>query len=138
MIDPSGREEGTGEDFACEMYMRPIEKKNIALCIVFSIITCGIYSWYWLYCLAEDVNIAADRQDGPSGGFVLLFTIITCSIYQWYWLYKSGDLLEQGRASRGKPQGYLSILYLLLGLFGVGLIAFALMQSELNDYAAAE
>ena len=28
--------------------MRPIVKKNIALCIVFSIITCGIYSWFWL------------------------------------------------------------------------------------------
>lgn len=117
--------------------MRPIVKKNIALCIVFSIITCGIYSWYWLYSLAEDVNAVANREDGPSGGMVLLFTIITCGIYGWYWLYKAGDALEQERAARGKAQGYLAILFLVLAVVGLGIISYAIMQSELNEYAAA-
>ena len=32
--------------------------------------------------------------------------------------------------------GHLGILYLLLGIFGFGIISYALMQSELNKYAA--
>lgn len=117
--------------------MRPIVKKNIALCIVFSIITCGIYSWFWLYSLAEDVNAVASREDGASGGFVVLFTIITCGIYGWYWLYKAGDSLEQLRMAHGKGQGYLAILFLVLAVAGLGIVSYAIMQSELNDYAAA-
>ena len=117
--------------------MRMIEKKNIALCIVFSVITCGIYSWYWLFSLAEDVNIVSRRPDATSGGLVLLFTLITCGLYGWYWLYKAGDTLEQLRMEQGKTHGYLAILYLLLGVFGLSIISYALMQSELNEYAAA-
>lgn len=118
------------------MSMRTIEKKNIALCIVFSIITCGIYSLYWLFSMAEDINMAASKPDGTSGGMVLLFSIITCGIYTLYWLYKSGDQLEQLRMERGRAQGHLAILYLLLGLFGFSVISYALIQSELNEYAA--
>ena len=32
--------------------MDMVEKKNIALCIVFTVLSCGLYGWYWLYCLA--------------------------------------------------------------------------------------
>lgn len=116
--------------------MRMIEKKNIALCIVFSVITCGLYTWYWLFSLAEDVNAVSRRAEGTSGGLVVLFTVITCGIYGWYWLYKAGDALEQLRMEQGRSQGYLAILYLLLAIFGLGIISYALMQSELNEYAA--
>lgn len=114
---------------------RSIEKKNIALCIVFSVITCGIYSWYWLFSLAEDVNSVTRRPEATSGGMVLLFTIITCGIYGWYWLYKSGEALDKLRMEQGLPTGYFAILYLLLSIFGFGIISYALMQSELNEYA---
>lgn len=58
-------------------------------------------------------------------------------IYGWYWLYVSGEALEQYEVSRGgMGGGHLGILYLLLGIFGFGIISYALMQSELNKYAA--
>lgn len=117
--------------------MRMVEKKNIALCIVLSIVTCGIYTWYWLFSLAEDVNAVSGDTERLSGGLVLLFTLLTCGIFGWYWLYKSGDTLDQMKLERGNPKGYLGILYLLLGVFGLGVVAYALMQSELNEYAAA-
>ena len=31
-----------------------IKQRNIALCIVFSIITFGIYALYWFVCLTND------------------------------------------------------------------------------------
>ena len=36
----------------CRRVMDMVEKKNIALCIVFTVLSCGLYGWYWLYCLA--------------------------------------------------------------------------------------
>ena len=76
-----------------------VEKRNIALCIVFTVLSCGLYGWYWLYV--------------------------------------SGEALEQYEVSRGgMGGGHLGILYLLLGIFGFGIISYALMQSELNKYAA--
>ena len=114
-----------------------VEKKNIALCIEFTVLSCGLYGWYWLYCLAEDTNRLTGREGAMSGGLVLLLTIVTCGIYGWYWLYVTGEALERYEVSRGGiGGGHLGILYLLLGIFGFGIISYALMQSELNKYAA--
>lgn len=113
-----------------------IQKRSIGLCIVLTIVTCGIYGLYWLYCLAEDVNLATARPNAPSGGLVLLLTIVTCDIYGLYWLYRAGDDLDRQRVNQGQAAGHLGILYLLLGIFGFGIISYALMQSELNEYAA--
>ena len=72
-----------------------IEQRNIALCIILSIITCGIYGLYWIYKLTEDVNTLKGDPNATSGGVVILLGIITCGIYMWYWLYKQGDNLDQ-------------------------------------------
>lgn len=112
-----------------------VQRKSIALCIILSIITCGIYSLYWIFSLTEDTNKVSNRENATGGGLVLLFTIITCGIYQLYWLYKCGDVLDQMRMAQGRPGGHLGIVYLLLGVFGFSIISFALMQSELNEYA---
>lgn len=114
-----------------------IQRKSIGLCIVLSIVTCGIYSLYWLYCMAEDVNLVTARPNAPSGGLVLLLTIVTCNIYGLYWLYRAGDDLDRQRVSQGQLPGHLGILYLLLAVFGFGIISYALLQSEINEYAAA-
>ena len=112
-------------------------KKNIALCIVFSILTCGIYTWYWIVCLADGVNEVTGHSHATSGGLVLLFTLLTCGLYGLYWLYKSGDALDRLREEWGRSKGHLGILYLLLSVLGLSIISYALMQSELNEYAAA-
>lgn len=78
-------------------YGGPIEQRNIALCIILSIVTCGIYMWYWIY--------------------------------------KQGDAIDQVKASRGLPSGNSGILYLILAIFGRGIVSYALMQNELNQLA---
>ena len=57
-----------------------IEQRNIALCIILSIITCGIYGLYWIYKLTEDVNTLKGDPNATSGGIVILLGIITCGI----------------------------------------------------------
>ena len=112
-----------------------IPRRSVGLCIVLSIVTCGIYGLYWLYCMAEDANPLISRANAASGGMVLLFSIITCGIYEYYWLYRSGEDLDRLRVDRGGLPGHLGLLYLLLAICGVGIISFALLQSELNEYA---
>ena len=99
-------------------YGGPIEQRNIALCIILSIVTCGIYMWYWIYKLTEDVNKLTGDPNATSGGMVILLSIITCNVYMWYWLYKQGDAIDQVKASRGLPSGNSGILYLILAIFG--------------------
>ena len=82
--------------------MKP-EKRNIALCIVFSIITCGIYGLYWLVKLNDEINMVSDHTGDTSGGMVLLFAIITCGIYTMYWSYRIGIKLDEAVVKRGLP-----------------------------------
>lgn len=71
-----------------------IKQRNIALCIVFSIITFGIYALYWFVCLTNDANQESGQTDATSGGVALLLTIVTCNIYGWFWAYKMGEKID--------------------------------------------
>ncbi len=113
-----------------------IQRRNIALCIVLSLVTCGIYALYWLYCMVEDTNLLTSRPDAASGGLMLLLTIVTCGIYGFYWFYRTGEDLDRLRIDRGGLPGHLGILYLVLALLGLSIVSYALLQSELNEYAA--
>lgn len=113
-----------------------VKQRSVGLCIVLSIITCGIYGLYWLVCLNDDVNTVTGKP-GTSGGMVLLFTILTCGLYGIYWAYKMGEKLDQARTEHGAPTGSLAILYLVLDLFGLSIVAWALIQSEINKYVPA-
>ena len=63
------------------------ENRSIALYIVLTIITCGIFGLYWLVVLNNDVNTVSREQNPMSGGVVVLLTIVTCGIYGYYWSY---------------------------------------------------
>ena len=57
-----------------------IQQRNIAVCIILSIVTCGIYGIYWFIVLSNDTNTVSNAENATSGGvaFVLsLFTVYT-------------------------------------------------------------
>ncbi len=109
-----------------------IQKRDIAICIILSIVTCGIYGLYWLSCLADDVNTVSENPGDTSGIVVVLLSIVTCNIYQIYWMYRAGDKIDVARQRHGLPSQNNGIVYLLLTLFGFSIIAWALLQNELN------
>jgi hypothetical protein len=104
--------------------------RSIGLAILFSIITFGIYGLYWLYELNEGLAELTDDMDHTSGGLVVLFSIITFGIYGIYWCYKAGKKVDY---MKGTPNGDSSIIYLLLSIFGVSIIAYALIQDNINN-----
>lgn len=110
-----------------------IKKRNIAVSIILSIITCGIYAIYWFVVLTNEANAAANDTEATSGGKAFLFTLITCGIYGYYWAYKQGEKLDKATGENSSS----SVIYLVLEIFGLGIVAYALMQDKLNKLANA-
>ena len=108
--------------------------RNIALCIVLSLFTCGIYGLYWMYCLNEEIN-SLSGENGTNGALVIILSIVTCNIYTWYWLYKMGEGCDIIKDKIGKPgaSGYSPVLFLIFGLVGLNIVAYALMQDAINS-----
>lgn len=110
--------------------------RSVAGLIIFTILTCGIYHFYWMYVTTNEVNEYL-CEDDTNGGMVLVFSIITCGIYTLYWYYNMGKKLQgvQYRAfcKVNSNSNDDSILYLLLSIFGLAIISSAIIQSNLNN-----
>ena len=65
-----------------------------------------------------------------------LFTLLTCGIYSFYWAYKMGEKMQKAGQRYGKPIENNSVLYLVLSLFGLGIVNYCLIQSDLNKLSA--
>ncbi|MCR5738073.1 MAG: DUF4234 domain-containing protein [Eubacterium sp.] len=113
-----------------------IKQRSVAVCIILSIVTCGIYGLYWLVCLNDDTNTVAGTPEDTSGVVVLVLSIVTCSIYLLYWLYKQGNKIDQVKTSKGIASSNSGIIYLVLAIVGLSIVSYALMQNELNQLAA--
>lgn len=111
-----------------------LKEKNIALSIVLTIVTFGIYGIVWFVNITDDTANAA-QDTSINGGKALLFSILTCGIYTIYWNYKMGIMLHKVKTSKGIVCQDNSILYLILSLLGLSIVNFCLMQSDINDLA---
>lgn len=111
-----------------------IKEKNIAVAIILSIVTCGIYGLYWFVTITDETNQLTNSQMAQ-GVMALILTIVTCGIYGWYWAYKLGEKVDILKQQRGVASSNSSILFVLLQFFGLGIVNYVLAQSEINNYA---
>lgn len=111
---------------------RVIKKRSIVLCIILSLITCGLYGMYWDCCIADDMNAISGHEDDTPGWKVIVFSIITCGIYWFYWLYKLGSRLDE---MAGNPSGSKGLIFLIVSLLGFSIIPICITQSEINKHA---
>lgn len=111
-----------------------LPERSIALAIVLSIITCGIYAIYWFIVITDEANAVSDEQ-GTSGGVAFLLNLVTCGIYGIYWSYRMGQKLYSAGQKYNKPIGDNAVLYLVLSIFGLGIINYCLIQNDLNRFA---
>jgi len=112
-----------------------VKERSVALSIVLTLVTCGIYAIYWFVVLTDDLNQLSDpsNQYNETSGIVsFLLTLITCGIYGLYWAYKQGEKIDRMKQSNSSS----GILYLILQFIGLGTVAYALMQNEINKYIA--
>lgn len=110
-----------------------ITKREIAISIILTLVTCGIYGVYWFIVMTDDVNKVSGNNK-TSGGMAFLFTLLTCGIYFFYWNYKMGKQLYEAGKNSGKDISDNSIIYLVLSLFGFSIVNYCLIQNDLNSF----
>ena len=108
-----------------------VSSRSIPLAIILSLVTCGIYVFYWQAKLTDEMNELLNKRNATSGVMAVIFTIITCCIYFLYWSYKMGEGVDTIKGKRGDT----GILYLILSFIGLGIIPMALVQDAINDKA---
>lgn len=77
--------------------------RKMASFIFFNLITCGIYSFFFLYSLANDVNIACEgdgQRTESIFGFIFLCSI-TCGFYSLVWQYSIANRLAENAEQYG-------------------------------------
>lgn len=70
--------------------------RSLLTWFVLSLVTCGIYSYYFTYKLAQDLNTMCKGDGEKTPGLVafVLLSFCTCGIYSYYWYYKIGNRLQ--------------------------------------------
>lgn len=113
-----------------------VENRNIAVAVVLSIVTCGIYGIIWFISLVNDINtVCQDEKSSQSGGVVFLLSLVTCGIYSIIFFYQAGKRLEAAGKKYNLPISDNSVIYLVLALLGLGIVNYCLVQSDLNKFS---
>ncbi len=110
-----------------------MKTRSVGLAILLFFVTGGLYGLYWFIVLTDDINDLADPPEKTSGGMAFIYSLLTCGIYSIYWYYKWGKLLDEAAARRGFSDKNHSTTCLILAIFGLGLVSWAIMQSSVND-----
>jgi len=106
-------------------------QRSVGLSLILTLITCGIYGIYWFIVLTNDVgHLSGDR--GFTGGKHFLLTLITCGLWSFVWSYQLGKNIAEAQERQGVRVSDNSLLYLVLNIFGLGIVNYALAQSEVN------
>ncbi|MFA7629008.1 MAG: DUF4234 domain-containing protein, partial [Candidatus Dojkabacteria bacterium] len=109
--------------------------QSIAKNIILSIITLGVYFYIWIYRINVKMKELSDNQTNPGTSLVLYMFI---PFYSIYWAYKKGQQFNEYYLTYNKKTSDYAAVYLLLAIFGLGIIAIALMQSEINTIVIQE
>ena len=104
--------------------------RNVLLVVVFSVITCGIYMFYWVYKVSDKIN--RELMTGKSAGAqTALFIFVP--FYSWYWIYVTTQGINEYGFRRGKPvDSAMAPVNLVVTIIGLMIVAVALMQDMLN------
>jgi hypothetical protein len=114
---------------------KPLPREHshgVALGIILSLVTCGLYNIYWNYRQFRAMNVLLGREEY---NFVmwLVLSILTCGLYHIYYEYKMGsDLQAYMRGAGFDVSPNLAIIGLALSCFGMTVVADAVYQHELN------
>ncbi|MDO4460571.1 MAG: DUF4234 domain-containing protein [Clostridia bacterium] len=109
------------------------ENRSLVTYILLSIVTCGIYGLYFIYKMAQDVNVACEGDGESTPGLVafILLSYLTCGFYSYYWYYKLGNRLQNNAPRYGmsfSENGSTVLMWSIFGSFICGLGVFVAMN----------
>lgn len=105
---------------------------SIVRLIVLSIVTLGIYVYIWIYHTALFTEKRSPQGPQSSAGIQVVLCLFV-PFYFIYWVYKQCKAIEDIRLRTARTGSEdLSLICLLLSIFGFGIVAYALMQDQIN------
>lgn len=106
------------------------EIRNIAISILLTIFTLGIYGIYWMYLIVKNIHVLQKKDDGC---LVEMLCLIFVPFYSLYWWYTRGESVKK----EFKKQNYVvagnGTIYLILGIFGLNIVSMAIIQNDFNS-----
>ena len=107
-----------------------MKQRSLGVMVVLFLFTFGIYPIVWTCLFQRDLKKVTGEGFGPHAHFWI--SVLTCGIYLLVWQYLAGKRLAKlGAEDR-------SIIYLILGLVGIGsIINPFLMQHQANNLKVA-
>ena len=121
------------------MIQSMLQERNFWTVLLLSLVTCGIYYFFWVYEATQDLNTMAGN-DGKfvSPGTAVVLFLFTCGIYPLIWYYTQGNrmaYLASQNEVRMDENGNSYPLWYLVGalLCGIGpLVALYLFIANMN------
>lgn len=121
-----------------------IQRRDFWMVLLLTIITCGIYGFYYIYQITKDLNTMAGN-DGKTidPAIAVVLSIVTCGIYEVWWYYQMGNRIQQMGMANNIPveeNGTTYLLWVLLGYVVCGLgtwVAMYLFIKNFNNIAFA-
>lgn len=108
-----------------------VQQRSVGLAIVLSFLTCGIYGIYWMYALTNEVS-QLSGDSNFTGVKAILLALVTCGIYTLFWYYQLGNHIASAQQRQGQTPKDDSVILLILGIFGLGIVSMAIAQSNVN------
>jgi hypothetical protein len=110
-------------------YGRRTFVRNIALDIILTLLTCGLWNLFVQYRQMEATNFFLNESRYSFAAW-LVFCLLTCGLYHFYHEYRMSQDLQLISPMMGEAQ--MPLVHLLLSIFGLSIITDALQQSHIN------
>ncbi len=107
---------------------------GIAVGILLTIVTCGIYGLFWQYKQMQVLNAWLGRRDFSFVNWLLL-SIITCGIFALYYEYKMAKGINEIQENEGfRVNQDLAVICVVLAVVGFGMASLAIQQYDINRF----
>ncbi|CDC70949.1 MAG: DUF4234 domain-containing protein [Firmicutes bacterium] len=104
-------------------------KRSVATVIILTLVTCGIYGWYWMYTTSNELQ-KESGQSQLSPMAILLLSIFLGTVGYALFGYDSAKCIDSLNARRGITSDN-NVLYIILGLF-IPIVLIGIVQNEIN------
>lgn len=119
--------------------LRSMTRRDSWVPPVLTLVTCGIYYFYWQFVTADELKRVTGRED-LNPVLDLIITLLCCGFWGIYVQYRNVQVVHQVFEARGQRHedraAFVLILHALAVLNGfTGLFAMMIVQDELNKLA---
>ena len=113
-----------------------IQNRSVAMVIILSLITCGIYPLYWLYQTAAGLENEGKSGTGLSPALVLVIALFFPSVGYLLFGMTADQNINNIKTKMGLPVTDNKVIYMVLG-FLIPIVLVALFQNEINQLVPA-